>query len=71
MIKSKKDKINIIIYDNYVVIRGEENNKNKGIRIDNYREKTLDINKLLDMNFKDSEKYLADKKIEYSVVEFL
>ena len=71
MIKSKKDKINVIIYDNYVVIRGEENNKNKGIRIDNYREKTLDINKLLDMNFKDSEKYLADKKIEYSVVEFL
>ena len=71
MIKSKKDKINVIIYDNYVVIRGEENNKNKGIRIDNYREKTLDINKLLDMNFKDSEKYLNDKKIEYSVVEFL
>ena len=71
MIKSKKDKINIIIYDNYIVIRGEEKNKNKGIRIDNFKDKKLDLNKLSNMDFNNSEKYLNDMKIEYSEVEFL
>ncbi len=71
MIKSKKDKINIIKYDNYIVIRGEEKNKNKGIRIDNFKDKKLDLNKLSNMDFNNSEKYLNDMKIEYSEVEFL
>ena len=71
MIRSKKDKINIIIYDNYIVIRGEEKNQNKGIRIDNFKGKKIDLNKLSNMDFNNSEKYLNDLKIEYSEVEFL
>ena len=71
MIKSKKDKINFIIYDNYVVIRGEEGNKNKGIRIDDYKKKTLDMNIISDMNFENTLTYLNENGINYSNVEFL
>ncbi len=71
MIKSKKDRINYIIYDSYIVFRGEEKNKSKGIKIDNYREKSLDIKMLCNLNLENLLNYLTENKIKYSIVEFL
>ncbi len=73
MINFNKENVNILIYQDYIVVRGEEKNKNKGYKIikSDFNDYKIQLTILEKMNFKQVNEYLVKNKIKFELVEFI
>ena len=73
MINFNKENVNILIYQDYIVVSGEEKNKNKGYKIikSDFNDYKTQLTILEKMNFKQVNEYLVKGNIQFELVEFV
>lgn len=72
MISFKKNTVSVILYDNYLFIRGEEANKNVGYKIpkSSFQNVSLEIDKIEKMNTEELLRYFKENNLVYEKVQF-